>query len=139
MVSRRIRFALLAAASLVSALSFTGTALAVSPNVVISQVYGGGGNTGALFQNDYVELFNRSLSTVSLDGMSIQYASAAEPAISGLTGQRHPLRLDWPRTVRSRSEGSGRGKRRCTLAGHHRRHRDHDSANAREGRTRHRD
>ena len=34
-------------------------ASAVSPGLVISQVYGAGGNSGALFANDYVELFNR--------------------------------------------------------------------------------
>lgn len=46
-------------------------------DVVISQVYGGGGNTGATYQHDFVELHNRGSSTVSLAGMSIQYASAA--------------------------------------------------------------
>ncbi|MBL0359136.1 MAG: hypothetical protein IPP72_20725 [Chitinophagaceae bacterium] len=30
----------------------------VGTTVVISQVYGGGGNSAAAFQNDYVELFN---------------------------------------------------------------------------------
>jgi uncharacterized protein len=49
---------------------------AVSPNLVISQVYGGGGNSGAPLKNDFVELFNRGAATVSLGGMSIQYASA---------------------------------------------------------------
>ncbi len=49
---------------------------AVSPNVVISQVYGGGGNTGATYTNDFVELFNRGSSPVSLAGWSVQYASA---------------------------------------------------------------
>ncbi|WP_283133265.1 ExeM/NucH family extracellular endonuclease [Rhizohabitans arisaemae] len=44
--------------------------------VVISQVYGGGGNAGAPLTNDYVELFNRSTGTLSLDGWSVQYASA---------------------------------------------------------------
>ncbi|WP_307848442.1 ExeM/NucH family extracellular endonuclease [Microbispora oryzae] len=44
--------------------------------VVISQVYGGGGNAGAPYTNDFVELFNRSGATVSLDGWSVQYASA---------------------------------------------------------------
>jgi uncharacterized protein len=44
--------------------------------VVISQVYGGGGNSGAPFTHDYVELFNAGLTSVSLDGLSIQYASA---------------------------------------------------------------
>src|SRR5512143_3122221 len=49
---------------------------AVSANVVISQVYGGGGNTGAPYTNDFVELFNRGTASVLLTGMSVQYASA---------------------------------------------------------------
>ncbi len=49
---------------------------ALSPGVVISQVYGGGGNTGATYTHDFVELFNRGTSPVSLAGWSIQYASA---------------------------------------------------------------
>jgi MYXO-CTERM domain-containing protein len=44
--------------------------------LVVSQVYGGGGNVGATYTNDFVELFNRGSSPVSLDGLSIQYASA---------------------------------------------------------------
>ena len=51
-------------------------AAAASPNVVISQVYGGGGNSGATYTNDFVELFNRGTTTVSIDGWSVQYASA---------------------------------------------------------------
>jgi predicted extracellular nuclease len=54
--------------------------------VVISQVYGGGGNTGALFHNDFVELFNGGTNTVDLAGSSVQYASAA-----GTTWQSAPL------------------------------------------------
>ena len=52
------------------------SAQAISTTIVISQVYGGGGNTGAPYTNDYVELFNRGTTTVSLSGWSIQYASA---------------------------------------------------------------
>lgn len=48
----------------------------VNSRVVISQIYGGGGNAGATYQNDYVELFNRSSETVDLTGWSLQYASA---------------------------------------------------------------
>lgn len=48
----------------------------VSPDVVISQVYGAGGNSGASFQNDFIELFNRGNSTVNLSGWAVQYASA---------------------------------------------------------------
>ncbi|MBC8075664.1 MAG: ExeM/NucH family extracellular endonuclease, partial [Chloroflexales bacterium] len=49
---------------------------AVSNGVVISQVYGGGGNSGAPLRNDFIELFNRGTSPVALDGWSVQYASA---------------------------------------------------------------
>ena len=49
---------------------------AISTTVVISQVYGGGGNTGAQYTNDYIELFNLGTSTVSLAGWSVQYTSA---------------------------------------------------------------
>ena len=47
----------------------------VSPDLVISQVYGGGASSGATYANDYVELFNRGKTPVSLNGLSIQYAS----------------------------------------------------------------
>jgi predicted extracellular nuclease len=48
-----------------------------SPNLVISQIYGGGGNSGATYTHDYIEIFNRSSVSVSLEGKSLQYASAA--------------------------------------------------------------
>ncbi len=51
-------------------------ALAVSTDVVISEIYGGGGNTGATYTHDYIELYNRGASPVSLAGNSLQYASA---------------------------------------------------------------
>jgi VCBS repeat-containing protein len=43
----------------------------------VSQVYGGGGNTGAPFTHDFVEIFNSGSAAVSLNGLSVQYASAA--------------------------------------------------------------
>ena len=46
-----------------------------STTVVISQVYGGGGNGGALYDQDFIELLNKSSTAVDLDGWSIQYAS----------------------------------------------------------------
>ena len=45
-------------------------------HVVISQVYGGGGNSGATLKNDFVELYNAGTTAVSLNGWSVQYASA---------------------------------------------------------------
>jgi uncharacterized protein len=44
-------------------------------NVVISQIYGGGGNTGSTLTNDFVELFNRSLAPVNVTGWTLQYAA----------------------------------------------------------------
>ncbi len=49
---------------------------AISSSIVISQVYGGGGNTGAPFNSDFIELFNRGEASVSIAGWSLQYASA---------------------------------------------------------------
>lgn len=49
----------------------------VSAQVVINEVYGGGGNAGAPFNQDFVELYNNSASAVDLSGWSIQYTSAA--------------------------------------------------------------
>jgi predicted extracellular nuclease len=45
--------------------------------VVISQVYGGGGNSGATYKNDFIEIFNRSSAAVDISDWSVQYASAA--------------------------------------------------------------
>jgi predicted extracellular nuclease len=44
--------------------------------MVISQVYGGGGNTGATYKNDFIELFNRGDAAADLTGWSVQYAAA---------------------------------------------------------------
>jgi predicted extracellular nuclease len=45
-------------------------------HVVISEIYGGGGNTGATYTNDFIELYNPGSSAVSLSGWSVQYASS---------------------------------------------------------------
>jgi Lamin Tail Domain len=44
--------------------------------VVISQVYGGGGNASATYTHDFVELFNKGNATVDISDYSVQYASA---------------------------------------------------------------
>ncbi|GAA2388773.1 hypothetical protein GCM10010404_52440 [Nonomuraea africana] len=63
------------AAAGVATLSTTPAIAAPGP-LVISQVYGGGGNSGAPLANDFVELFNRSSAPVAIDGWSVQYTSA---------------------------------------------------------------
>ncbi|HEY4347151.1 MAG TPA: Ig-like domain-containing protein [Gaiellaceae bacterium] len=47
-----------------------------SPSIVISQLYGGGGNSGAPYASDFIELFNRGSVTQSVAGWSVQYGSA---------------------------------------------------------------
>jgi hypothetical protein len=66
-----------------------------SPNLcdnslVISQVYGGGSNSGATFKRDFVELHNRGSQPIDLAGFSLQYAST-----SGTSWQK----LDLSKTI----------------------------------------
>ena len=52
---------------------------AVAPGngtVLINEVYGGGGNTGGAFNQDFIELVNPTDAAVSLDGWAVHYASA---------------------------------------------------------------
>lgn len=50
-------------------------------NVVIQEIYGGGGNSGATYKNDYIVLYNPTNSSVSLEGWSIQYASSSSTTL----------------------------------------------------------
>jgi hypothetical protein len=61
-------------------------ARASTSGVVLNQIYGGGGNSGASFRNDYVELFNAGTAAVDVTGWTIQYATAA-----GTSWQATPL------------------------------------------------
>lgn len=79
MASLPLRGALVAAA--LSTLSMPADA-----QVVISQMYGGGGNGGSLYTHDFIELFNRGDTAQDLSGWSVQYTSA-----SGSTWQVTPL------------------------------------------------
>jgi uncharacterized protein len=66
---------------------------AVTGDVVISQVYGGGGNASAPFQSDFIEIFNRGVTPVNLSGWSVQYQSAAGTGawqVTPLTGTIAP-------------------------------------------------
>ncbi|MVM30648.1 hypothetical protein GO755_11455 [Spirosoma sp. HMF4905] len=66
----------------------------VSANIVISQVYGGGGNAGATYKNDFIELFNRGNTPVNIDGWSVQYASSSGTSwqVTNLSGTIQPGR-----------------------------------------------
>jgi lamin tail-like protein len=80
------RVRLLIALLFAGALMVAPAARSASSDMVVSQVYGGGGNSGATYANDFVELFNRGSSAVDLATWSIQYASA-----SGTSWQATPL------------------------------------------------
>ena len=55
-----------------------GTAQAApATHLVINEVYGGGGNSGALWTHDFVELDNPTAQPISLAGLSLQYRSSS--------------------------------------------------------------
>jgi hypothetical protein len=64
------------------------TSAQTATTVVLSQVYGGGGNTGAPYMNDYIELYNPTSAPINLTGWSVQYAAAvsANWSMTTLTG-----------------------------------------------------
>jgi len=72
---RRVR--LLAALLTLAVLVIPAAAGSGTGAIVISQLFGGGGNAGAPFASDYVELFNKGSSAVDVTGWSVQYATAA--------------------------------------------------------------
>lgn len=57
-------------------LGIVAISTAASAQIVINEVYGGGGNAGAPYKNDFIELKNIGSTTVTLTGAYIQYASA---------------------------------------------------------------
>ncbi len=63
-----------------------------SATLVISQIYGGGGNSGAKYKNDFIEIFNRGATAVSVAGWSVQYASATGSSwsVTALSGTIQP-------------------------------------------------
>src|SRR5437660_8465415 len=68
---------LLTCAAVAGAMAFvismaTSRVNAISTGIVISQVYGGGGNSGATLKNDFIELYNRGTTAVNASGWSVQ-------------------------------------------------------------------
>jgi Lamin Tail Domain len=81
---RRFRPVLMLALAVV--LLVAPAARTASSDIVVSQLFAGGGNANAPYTNDYVELFNRGSTAVDLSSWSVQYASGA-----GTTWQVTPL------------------------------------------------
>ncbi|MCI1729325.1 MAG: lamin tail domain-containing protein [Chiayiivirga sp.] len=59
----------------VAVLTLLACASSANAQVVISQIYPAGNNSGATFNQKYVEIFNRGASAVSLANKTLQYAS----------------------------------------------------------------
>src|SRR3954451_11279906 len=58
--------------------SLIGKAHAEQANhLVISQVYGAGGNASSIYKNDFIEIYNPTDTAVDLTGWTVQYASKA--------------------------------------------------------------
>ena len=74
------------AAAVAAALFSLHRTQALPDGVKISQVYGGGGNSGSTYRRDFVELFNAGPSAVDITGWTMQYASA-----TGATWSATPL------------------------------------------------
>jgi hypothetical protein len=88
------RVRLLVALLLAAALLTASSAYSAASAPVLSQIYAGGGNAGASFANDFVELFNPGTTAVDLSGWTLQYASAASTtwqstAVSGSIASGH--------------------------------------------------
>ena len=89
---RRLSLSALAAfVALVTGVALAAPAQAVpsaSAPVIINEVYGGGGNSGAAFDRDFIELYNPTDAAVPLAGMAVQYASATGGSwqVTTLTG-----------------------------------------------------
>ena len=78
----------LAAAVTGLALAPAAPAAATSAGLVISEVYGGGGNSGATYRNDFIELYNPTAEPISVAGMSVQYRSSGNTGtgVTALSG-----------------------------------------------------
>ncbi|XHM95968.1 endonuclease/exonuclease/phosphatase family protein [Peterkaempfera sp. SMS 1(5)a] len=55
---------------------------APSADAVIAEVYGGGGNSGATYTNDFIELGNAGSTALDLSGYSVQYLPGSPTATS---------------------------------------------------------
>jgi hypothetical protein len=63
-------------------LNGTATIAPSMPDVIITEVYGGGGNSGATYKNDFIELYNTTESSIEIGGWSIQYYTATNIGVS---------------------------------------------------------
>ena len=91
-----------------AALLAAPAARSASLDLVVSQVYAGGGNAGATFTHDFVELFNRGATAIDVGGWTIQYASASGTTwqATALSGSIQPGRYYLVQLVLAAAVGS---------------------------------
>lgn len=72
-------------------------AVSADSALVINEVYGGGGNSGANYTNDFIELYNKGTAAIDLSTYAVQYASSSgasytvTPLSGTLPGGQHYL------------------------------------------------
>lgn len=66
--------------TLLSLVALAVTANAQVTHVVIAQVYGAGGNNGAIYNQDYVMLYNPTSAEIDMSAYALQYNSATGPS-----------------------------------------------------------
>lgn len=65
---------------------YSDISISTANHLVINEVYGGGGNAGSTYKNDYIEIYNPTSKPIEVSNYSIQYASS-----SGTTWQKTNL------------------------------------------------
>lgn len=50
------------------------------PEVIITQIYGGGGNNGATYKSDFIELYNTTSDNINIGGWCLYYSAATSSA-----------------------------------------------------------
>ncbi|GIG69460.1 lamin tail domain-containing protein [Phytomonospora endophytica] len=86
-------FAALVLAAAIAPLAAAPAWSAPSADLVLNEVYGGGGNSGATLTQDFIELTNRGSAPISLSGWSVQYHSRSGTGtwqVTPLTGTLAP-------------------------------------------------
>lgn len=82
-------------------LGIVSVTASMNAQIVINEVYGGGGGASATYINDFVELINLGTSTATLSNATLQYASATGtfnnyavlPSITLAPGQKYLIEM----------------------------------------------
>lgn len=83
----RIALTVAASVTVIAGLSASVNSADAAPStgLVISEAYGGGGNSGATLKNDFIELYNEGSAATNLSGYSVQYISGNVTGTSSWT------------------------------------------------------